>query len=61
MYGKRGKYISGRKGRNWAGGSPRLKMREELDRLGMEYGWVQDLESPGHYCPDFARSHPFAK
>ncbi|MHB8789583.1 MAG: hypothetical protein ACYDBT_06855 [Desulfobulbaceae bacterium] len=34
---------------------------EELDRLVMEYGWVQGLESPGRYCPDFARSHPFAK
>lgn len=31
----------------------------ELDRLGMENGWVQDLESQDHYCPDFARSHPF--
>ena len=34
---------------------------EELGRLGMENGWVQDLESQDHYCPDFARSHPFEK
>lgn len=34
---------------------------EELERLGMENGWVQDLESQDHYCPDFARSHPFEK
>lgn len=34
---------------------------EELDRLGMENGWVQALESQDHYCPDFARSHPFEK
>ncbi|MHB8808443.1 MAG: radical SAM protein [Desulfobulbaceae bacterium] len=33
----------------------------ELDRLGMENGWVQALESQDHYCPDFARSHPFEK
>lgn len=33
----------------------------ELDRLGMENGWVQDLESQDHYWPDFARSHPFEK
>ena len=33
----------------------------ELDRLGMENGWVQDLESQDHYCPDFAQSHPFEK
>jgi len=34
---------------------------EELDRLGMENGWVQALESQDHYCPDFARGHPFEK
>lgn len=33
----------------------------ELDRLGMENGWVQELESQDHYCPDFASSHPFEK
>ncbi|RJX19710.1 MAG: radical SAM protein [Desulfobulbus sp.] len=32
---------------------------EELDRLGMENGWVQDLASQDYYCPDFALSHPF--
>ncbi|MFZ5796865.1 MAG: radical SAM protein [Thermodesulfobacteriota bacterium] len=32
---------------------------EELDRLSMENGWVQDLTSQDYYCPDFALSHPF--
>ena len=31
-----------------------------LDRLGMENGWVQELESSDNYRPDFAREgHPF--
>ncbi len=31
----------------------------ELHRLGLRHGWVQELDSPGHYRPDFARDHPF--
>lgn len=31
-----------------------------LDELGMENGWVQGIEAPGAYRPDFARDgHPF--
>jgi putative pyruvate formate lyase activating enzyme len=31
----------------------------ELDRLGMEYGWIQELGSSSHYRPDFESKHPF--
>jgi putative pyruvate formate lyase activating enzyme len=31
----------------------------ELHRLGLRHGWVQELDSPAHYRPDFARDHPF--
>jgi putative pyruvate formate lyase activating enzyme len=31
-----------------------------LDRLGMENGWIQGLDSPDNYQPDFERGgHPF--
>lgn len=34
---------------------------DALSRLGMENGWVQELESPESYRPDFGREgHPFA-
>jgi putative pyruvate formate lyase activating enzyme len=32
---------------------------EEMDRLGMEQGWIQELESRECYQPDFAQTHPF--
>ncbi len=32
---------------------------DEMDFLGMENGWVQELDSQDAYQPDFARSHPF--
>jgi len=32
---------------------------KEMDRLGLYHGWVQDLESPGSYLPDFSRPCPF--
>ena len=32
---------------------------DEMDFLGLETGWVQDLDSRGTYRPDFAQSHPF--
>lgn len=31
----------------------------ELENLGFEYGWVQELSSSGHYRPDFNDEHPF--
>jgi putative pyruvate formate lyase activating enzyme len=31
-----------------------------LEEAGLENGWIQDLESPGNYRPDFERpGHPF--
>jgi putative pyruvate formate lyase activating enzyme len=36
------------------------EVKELLNRLGIENGWVQDLESPDNYQPDFDREgHPF--
>lgn len=32
---------------------------DEMDFLGMENGWVQELDSKDNYQPDFAQSHPF--
>ncbi len=32
---------------------------EELGKLGFCRGWTQDLESQGHYQPDFSKLHPF--
>ncbi len=31
----------------------------ELHALGLRHGWIQELDSPDHYRPDFARDHPF--
>jgi putative pyruvate formate lyase activating enzyme len=31
----------------------------EMERLGLYNGWVQELESHGHYRPDFRNDHPF--
>lgn len=31
----------------------------EMDRLGFNRGFIQSLESPGTYLPDFSQSHPF--
>lgn len=33
---------------------------EEMDRLGMAHGWIQELSSAHHYQPDFDREHPFS-
>jgi len=30
-----------------------------MDELGMNNGWIQELESQGHYRPDFRKEHPF--
>ncbi|MEW6516223.1 MAG: radical SAM protein [candidate division FCPU426 bacterium] len=35
------------------------RVLEEMDRLGMENGWIQQLDSAYHYQPDFEREHPF--
>jgi putative pyruvate formate lyase activating enzyme len=31
----------------------------EMERLGLENGWVQELESRQTYQPDFSQNHPF--
>ena len=35
------------------------KVLDEMEKLGLEYGWVQSIESTAHYRPDFDREHPF--
>jgi len=30
-----------------------------LGELGFENGWIQELDSPSHYRPDFNQDHPF--
>ncbi len=32
---------------------------EEMERLGLYYGWIQEFESNRYYRPDFDQSHPF--
>jgi hypothetical protein len=32
---------------------------EELEALGFQNGWVQDLDSNRNYRPDFREDHPF--
>jgi len=32
---------------------------DEMDFLGLENGWIQELESSDCYQPDFDKSHPF--
>jgi putative pyruvate formate lyase activating enzyme len=32
---------------------------EEMDKLGFYRGWVQAMDSPGHYLPDFSSGDPF--
>jgi putative pyruvate formate lyase activating enzyme len=31
----------------------------EMETLGFSNGWLQDLDSPGQYIPDFGRDQPF--
>ena len=33
----------------------------ELHRLGFHRGWVQELESPDHYRPEFSKETPFGE
>lgn len=35
------------------------KVVDEMERLGLENGWIQGLESTAHYRPDFGQEHPF--
>lgn len=35
------------------------KVTNEMEELGMENGWIQELESTSHYQPDFTRINPF--
>ncbi len=32
---------------------------EEFYKLGFHRGWIQEMDSPGHYRPDFHNDHPF--
>jgi putative pyruvate formate lyase activating enzyme len=32
---------------------------KEMEFLGFCHGWIQELDSPGHYIPDFSRDQPF--
>jgi putative pyruvate formate lyase activating enzyme len=32
---------------------------QEMERLGISNGWIQELESVGYYQPDFSQSIPF--
>ncbi len=32
---------------------------EEMDKLGLMNGWIQEMESTEHYRPDFERDEPF--
>lgn len=37
------------------------EVREEFERLGFYRGWVQELDSPTNYRPDFTYEHPFER
>lgn len=32
---------------------------DELEKLGMQKGWIQEFSSSDHYLPDFNNAHPF--
>jgi putative pyruvate formate lyase activating enzyme len=33
---------------------------KQMEKLRMENGWLQEMDAPTHYLPDFAREgHPF--
>jgi putative pyruvate formate lyase activating enzyme len=34
-------------------------VKEEMERLGMHNGWIQDFGSGDHYRPDFNKDRPF--
>ncbi len=33
---------------------------DEMEKLGFENGWIQEIESSDYYLPDFNRTEPFA-
>jgi len=35
------------------------KVVDEMDRMGLEYGWIQGFDSSAYYRPDFHQQHPF--
>jgi putative pyruvate formate lyase activating enzyme len=35
------------------------KVVTEMESLGFHNGWIQEIESSGHYNPDFAQENPF--
>lgn len=37
------------------------KVIDEMHRLGFYQGWIQDMDSPQHYQPDFMQAHPFER
>lgn len=36
-----------------------LRVIEEMNRLGLDNGWVQEFDSHNNYRPDFNKIHPF--
>ncbi|HQO09081.1 MAG TPA: radical SAM protein [Clostridiales bacterium] len=36
-----------------------LRVTEEMNRLGLDNGWVQEFDSHNNYRPDFNKIHPF--
>ena len=69
-YGQRREYVLGSEEVGGAFQYPAIARRitsgeygevtDILSRLGMENGWLQELESSGNYLPDFeAEGHPF--
>ena len=37
------------------------RVQDEMSRLGFRKGFIQEMDSQGHYRPDFTREHPFEK
>jgi len=37
------------------------KVIDEMHGLGFYQGWVQEMDSPQHYQPDFMQAHPFER
>ncbi|MCK9203937.1 MAG: 4Fe-4S cluster-binding domain-containing protein [Bacteroidales bacterium] len=35
------------------------RIMEEMEKLGMDRGWIQEFDSNYHYRPDFEQEHPF--
>ncbi len=37
------------------------KVIDEMHGLGFYQGWIQEMDSPQHYQPDFMQAHPFER